>query len=126
MSEHLHPVSRCVDRSAIQLYAEITEDFNPIHVDPDFARQTPMGGIIAHGMLSLNFIWQSLRASLGDDFVDHADLRVRFVRPVRESDVVTAGGQRRSDDAGYDVWVRNQKGEDVIVGHVTCQGKAAP
>ncbi len=116
MIEELQPVSRCVDRAAILLYAEITDDFNPIHIDPEFARQTPMGGIIAHGMLSLNFIWQSLRASLGQDFVCNADLRIRFVRPVREGDIVTAGGRRRSGGDIYDVWVRNQKGEDAIVG----------
>ena len=118
-NDQLQPVSRCVDRSAILLYAEITDDFNPIHVDPEFARRSPMGGIIAHGMLSLNFVWQSLRATLGEDYVRAASLRIRFVRPVREGDVVTAGGQRRGDD-GYDVWVRNQQGEDVIVGTVSC------
>ena len=115
MTDQLHPVSRCVDRAAIRLYAEITDDFNPIHVDPEFARQSPMGGIIAHGMLSLNLIWQSVRASLGSDAVDDADLQVRFVRPVREGDVITAGGQRRPE-GGYDVWARNQNQEDVIVG----------
>ena len=113
----LKTVSKRVDRTAIRLYAEITQDFNPIHVDPEFARQTAMGGIIAHGMLSLNLVWQSLRASLGDGFADGAVLDVRFVRPVREDDVVTAGGERNED--GFDVWVRNQKDEPVIVGRVT-------
>lgn len=115
--EALQTVSKRIDRAAIRLYASITNDFNPIHVDPEFARQTPMGGIIAHGMLSLNLVWQSLRASLGDDFATGAALDVRFVRPVREDDVVTAGGERQGD--GFDVWVRNQKGETVVAGQVT-------
>ncbi|HYG85414.1 MAG TPA: MaoC family dehydratase [Azospirillum sp.] len=119
MTNALKAVSKRIDRAAIRLYADITNDFNPIHIDPEFARQTAMGGIIAHGMLSLNLVWQSLRESLGDDVAAGAVLDVRFVRPVREDDVVTAGGERRADGEGFDVWVRNQKGEPVIVGQIT-------
>lgn len=124
MTDTLQTVSKRIDRAAIRLYAEITNDFNPIHVDPEFARQTAMGGIIAHGMLSLNLVWQSLRASLGEEYAAGAVLDVRFVRPVREDDVVTAGGERRSE--GFDVWVRNQNGEPVIVGQVTHSRSTAP
>lgn len=118
MTDTLKTVSKRIDRAVIRLYAEITNDFNPIHLDPEFAQQTAMGGIIAHGMLSVNLIWQSLQASLGADAATGTMLDVRFVRPVREDDVVTAGGERR--DGGFDVWVRNQKGEPVIVGRITC------
>ena len=45
-----------------------------------FAATTPMQGVIAHGMLSLNLIWQTLRASLGDVGA-HTNLDVRFVKP---------------------------------------------
>ncbi len=110
-------VSKTIDRPAIRLYAEITDDFNPIHVDPDFAATTPMRGIIAHGMLSLNLIWQSLRATYGPDAAQGARLEVRFVRPVRENDTVSAGGRIKDAGAGlYDVVVENQNGEPVITG----------
>ncbi len=116
MATPLETASLRVSRSAILLYAAITDDFNPIHIDPGFAAQTPMKGIIAHGMLSLNLIWQSLRRSLGLDAVARIVLEVRFVRPVRENDVVTAGGERDADGR-CTVWVRNQAGETVIAGH---------
>lgn len=111
----LLPISKLVDRAAIRQYAAITDDFNPIHVDPEFAARSPMGGIIAHGMLSLNLIWQSLRASLGALDRTPITLEVRFTQAVRENDTVTSGG-RRMEDGAYDVWVRNQKEEDVIRG----------
>lgn len=114
--DRLTPVSKRIDRAAIRLYAELTDDFNPIHVDPDFAAKTPMKGIIAHGLLSVNLLWQSVRQSLGEAAVSDATLDIRFLRPVREDDVVTAGGQRRSDGDGYDVWINNQHGETVIAG----------
>lgn len=116
----LERVSKVVDRPAIRLYAEITDDFNPIHVDPEFAATTPMRGIIAHGMLSLNLIWQSLRATYGARAQDGAKLDVRFTRPVRENDTVSARGQLRDGAAGiYDVAIENQHGEPVISGTLT-------
>jgi acyl dehydratase len=110
-------VSKTIDRPAIRLYAEVTDDFNPIHVDPDFAATTPMRGIIAHGMLSLNLIWQSLRATCGPSAAQGARLEVRFIRPVREDDIVSAGGRLKDGVAGlYEVAVENQNGEPVITG----------
>ncbi len=126
--DRLTPVSKRIDRAAIRLYAELTDDFNPIHVDPDFAAKTPMKGIIAHGLLSVNLLWQSVRQSLGEAAVSDATLDIRFLRPVREDDVVTAGGQRRADGDGYDVWINNQHGETVIAGRILhpAGGKAVP
>ena len=113
-------VSRTIDRTAIRLYAEVTDDFNPIHVDPEFAATTPMRGIIAHGMLSLNLIWQSLRATYGAAAAEGATLDVRFVRPVRENDVVSASGRLQpGSSAAYDVVVANQNSEPVITGTLT-------
>jgi acyl dehydratase len=113
-------VSKRIDRAAIRLYAEISDDFNPIHVDPEFAAKTPMRGIIAHGMLSLNLVWQSLRATYGGEAAEGATLEVRFVRPVREDDVVSAGGSLVEGAVGiYAITVTNQKDEPVITGTVT-------
>ena len=56
LPEILQEISLRADRQAILAYAELTGDFNPIHVDPEFAAKTPMGGVIAHGTLSLNLI----------------------------------------------------------------------
>lgn len=113
----LEGVSKIIDRPAIRLYAEIVDDFNPIHVDPEFAANTSMRGIIAHGMLSLNLIWQSLRATYGTGSTEGARLDVRFVRPVRENDIVSASGRiRERTTSVYDVVIENQHGEPVIAG----------
>jgi acyl dehydratase len=123
MIETLIEKSKLVDRKAIRQYAEITNDFNPIHIDPDFAAKSPMGGIIAHGMLSLNLVWQSIRSSLGDHAFEGAIMDVRFTRPVREEDTVTASGKldpdhSTPDKVRYNVWVKTQKGETVIQGNI--------
>jgi 3-hydroxybutyryl-CoA dehydratase len=113
----LTPVALHIDRQAILSYARITGDFNPIHVDPEFAAKTPLGGVIAHGTLSLNLIWQSLAATFGSEVLRGAAIDVRFTKPVRVGDTVEAGGRRSADVPGrYDVWVRNQEGTNVIEG----------
>lgn len=114
-TKELTTISRDIDMGAILDYAQITGDFNPIHVDPAFAATTPMGGVIAHGTLSMNLIWQLLSANFGIDACRGASIDIRFARPVRIGDRVTAGGVSRPE-GGYDVWVRNQEGVAVIEG----------
>jgi 3-hydroxybutyryl-CoA dehydratase len=111
----LEPVSLTVDQAKIDLYAAVSDDFNPIHVDPAFAAQTAMGGVIAHGTMSLNLIWQSLARSLPELDMEGVTLDVRFLRPVRIGDTIASGGERRGDGA-YDVWISNQRDEQVIAG----------
>lgn len=120
MIETLQTASRVVDFQAILNYADVTNDYNPIHVDKEFAAKTPMGGVIAHGTMSLALIWQALRKTLGAELTSRVHLEIRFVRPVRIDDTVTGGGSLKSGSTDvYEVWVRNQKGEDVIAGTAT-------
>lgn len=116
----LKPASKRVDRASIHAYAEVTGDFNPIHLDPEFAARTPMKGIIAHGMLSLNMIWQALSKTLGTGAIARIDIDIRFVKPVREDDTVTGRGRLMAEGTDtYEVWVENQAGEKVINGTAT-------
>ena len=117
MPRTLEQASKTVDYPTILSYADLTDDYNPIHVDRDFAAKTEMNGLIAHGTMSLNLIWQALSRTLGNDVVSRVTLDIRFVRPVRENDTVTGGGVEREGEPGtFDVWVRNHLGDAVIVG----------
>lgn len=104
-----------ITAEVIGQYAAITNDFNPIHVDPAFAATTPMKGVIAHGTMSLALIWQMLRRDFGAARCAGAALEIRFTRPVRIGDLLTAR-QEPQEDGGYSVWVENQAGEAVIKG----------
>jgi acyl dehydratase len=76
-----------VDQERIHAFAEATEDRQFIHTDPDAAAQTPFGGTIAHGFLSL-----SLMSRMGAEAmlipegakmaVNYGLDRVRFLAPV--------------------------------------------
>lgn len=113
----LVPASLLVTAQAIQGYAELTNDFNPLHVDAEFAAKSPVGRQIAHGSMSLCLVWQCLCRHFGASALERIALDVRFVKPVYIGDRVTAGGQARPGQPGqWDVWVRGDDGSDRIVG----------
>ena len=125
MAESLKTVRLVADYETILRYARITGDFNPIHVDAAFAATTAMGGIIAHGTMSMNLIWQSLRMTLGEEAAKGGTLDIRFARPVRVGDTVEAGGVAQPETPGcYAVWVRNQDGVNVIEGTLQMRQQA--
>ncbi|MES2033205.1 MAG: MaoC/PaaZ C-terminal domain-containing protein, partial [Pseudomonadota bacterium] len=49
-------LTRTVDEAAIQAFADVSGDHNPVHLDEAFAATTPFKTRIAHGMLSAAYI----------------------------------------------------------------------
>ena len=74
--------SRHVTQSMIDAYAEATGDFNPIHVDADYARTGPFGGTIAHGLMTLSFASQMLNLWSAGGFDASGEIEVAFIGPV--------------------------------------------
>nr|WP_180204464.1 MULTISPECIES: MaoC family dehydratase [unclassified Pseudomonas]NYU04400.1 MaoC family dehydratase [Pseudomonas sp. SbOxS1]WCM50781.1 MaoC family dehydratase [Pseudomonas sp. WJP1] len=77
-----------IDQERINLFAEATGDYQFIHVDPVKAAQTPFGGTIAHGFLSLSLIPKLMEDILvmpeGLKMVVNYGLdSVRFIQPVK-------------------------------------------
>lgn len=121
MSHILETATLTVTPEAIRAYAELTDDFNPIHLDPQFAASTAMGGVIAHGTMSVCLLWQALFRSFGPDAFAALELDIRFVKPVRIGETLTAGGE--SQETGtFRVWVRGDDGADRLNGTVRLCG----
>lgn len=82
--------SREVTDDLIRKFAEVSGDFNPIHLDEEFAKTTRFGRRIAHGMLSGAFI----SAVLGNEFrglkIVYLSQTMKFTAPVFLGDTVTA------------------------------------
>lgn len=77
-----------IDQPRIAAFADVTEDRQFIHVDPEAAAQTPFGGTVAHGFLSLSMLSRmAAEAMLIPDnvkmAVNYGLDRVRFIAPVR-------------------------------------------
>jgi len=117
--------ARTVTEGAVDQFAGLSGDFNPLHTDEESARQSPMKGRIAHGMLvlaiatgqvnQLGLFEGTTLALLGMD-------RIRWTAPVRLGDTlhtelaVKETRESSKPDRGVlvmDVAVQNQRGETV-------------
>lgn len=84
----LHPASTTpVTRLQIARYACAVGDFNPVHVDEDFAKERGMPSVIAHGPLTASLVVDLIVAQVGTKALSGA--AVRFKAPVFPGDVLT-------------------------------------
>jgi len=81
--------SKQVTASDIQLFAALSGDVNPIHLDEDYAASTPFGGCIAHGMLSGAIISAAIAMELPGPGTIYLGQSLRFTAPVRPGDTLT-------------------------------------
>ncbi len=74
----------------IELFAEVSTDRNPVHLDEAYARETIFEGRVAHGMLTAGLI----SAVIGEQLPGHGSVylsqSLRFMAPVRPGDTVVA------------------------------------
>ena len=81
-------ISRLVDDAAVAKFAEVSGDFNPLHMDEAYAARSPFRGRIAHGALVASFISCVLGNHLPGPGAVFAGMTMRFERPVRIGDTV--------------------------------------
>ena len=86
----LRSITRLVEQGDISAYAEASGDFNPIHIDEEFARGTRFGGTIAHGMMIAAMLSELMAAEFASDWTTTGQLKIRFRSPVKPGDTVTA------------------------------------
>ena len=82
----------------IELFAQVSTDRNPVHLDDAYAMDTIFGGRIAHGMLTAGLV----SAVIGEQLPGHGTVylgqNLTFLAPVRPGDLVTAEVEVRDID----------------------------
>jgi len=81
--------SKAVSDADVMQYAQITGDFNPVHVDAEAAAASSFGGRIAHGMLTAGYISAAISNGVPGPGVIYMSQTLSFRRPVRIGDTVT-------------------------------------
>lgn len=121
-------VEKKITQRQVERYAQAAGDFNPIHIDPDFAAGAQFGGAtldgtIAHGMMILASVSEMLTLAFGERWLDSGRLKIRFRGPVYPGETISAFGNVKSVNETAEcrnlvcaVGVRNQDGEIVISG----------
>ena len=82
--------SKTVSESDVYLYAGITGDLNPAHINEDYAQTTFFKNRIAHGMLSGGFISAVIGMKLPGPGTIYMSQKLNFLAPVRIGDTITA------------------------------------
>ena len=83
-------VTKTITDLDIQMFAEVSTDRNPVHLDEDYARESLFGGRVAHGMLTAGLF----SAVIGEQLPGHGSVylaqNLKFTAPVRPGDTVHA------------------------------------
>ena len=113
-----------IAQDVINQWAEVSTDFNPLHVDPEFAKTTRFGGTIAHGHIALSFLCEMMHHWLGNGWLSGGKLGgIKFIAPIRPGYSISIGGtvtEKKVEDGKNtvtgDIFVKNQDGETCVIG----------
>lgn len=125
IGEHFETPRRTVTEADIVNFAGISGDYNPLHIDEEFAKKTRFGARIAHGVLTLSImtgLWARLGILEGTVEAFYGIERLRFTKPVYIGDtlhvkmkVVDKEEKGQSGMILVENTVLNQKSETVMV-----------
>ena len=117
-------MAKTISESDVYLFAGITGDHNPAHVNEEASRQTAFGGRIVHGILSAGLISAVLAMKLPGPGTIYLGQELKSTKPVRFGDTVTATCTvseilAEKNIIKLDPICTNQAGEVVIKGVAT-------
>lgn len=117
-------VTKTVAETDVYLFAGITGDLNPAHIDEVSAGQSRFGGRIAHGVLGAGFISAVLGMKLPGPGTIYLGQELKFTRPVYIGDTITATCtvneiKAEKNIVKLETVCTNQSGEVVITGMAT-------
>lgn len=139
IDSYMHTVGRTISESDINLFGGLTGDLYELHTNEEYARTTPFGARIAHGMLGLAIMHGLICRTLHVEGTGMAMLgwdKVRHIAPIRIGDTVhtrwraTDKRESRSHPEGGVVveWLEliNQRDEVVLQGQYTSMVRKRP
>ncbi|KUO78546.1 MAG: hypothetical protein APF81_10735 [Desulfosporosinus sp. BRH_c37] len=114
-------LTRTIAEDDILSFAEVSGDFNPLHLDESYAQTTLFKGRIAHGMLGVSMLSALIGNVLPGPGSIYLSQKVEFKRPVRIGDCITAEVEISAidDNKGWLILATtcyNQDGLEVITG----------
>lgn len=114
-------VKKVVTGEDVELFAKISTDNNPVHLNEEFAKTTPFKRRIAHGMFSAGLVSAVLGTKLPGNGTIYMSQSLNFKRPVYLGDELTAWVEvfEKNDEKKrlkLKTWVENQDGKAVVDG----------
>jgi len=110
--------AKTITESDIVLFAGISGDINPVHLNHEFALETMFKGRIAHGLLTASFISTVLGTKLPGPGCIYVSQQLNFKAPVRAGDTVMARAEILEVDAArrrVKIWTTCKVGDTVVL-----------
>jgi len=122
-------VKKLVTQEMINKWAQVSGDFNPLHVDPEFGKKTFFGTNIAQGPLILSFVIEMMTRWLGSAWLSGGRLEnIRLVSPVPPNTEVTLGGNVTkmtlvdgNENIECEIFVKNKEEKLIVTGNAFCR-----
>jgi acyl dehydratase len=113
--------TKTVSDQDLKLFALVSGDVNPVHMDEEFAKTTPFGGRIAHGMYTGALVSAALAMELPGPGTVYLNQSLKFKAPVMINDTITVNLEvtAKRDDRKFvtlDCKITNQHGKVVAAG----------
>jgi 3-hydroxybutyryl-CoA dehydratase len=118
-------IAETITQETINDYADLSGDYNPLHVDEEAAAASEFGGTIAHGPIALQSFFRSLTGWLGAAAPPAGtEIKVTFRHPVRAGDTVTCELREREDGEPTEITAEcfNQDATPVIAVRASVPG----
>lgn len=117
----LPTLKREIVQETINRYAVASEDPNPLHFDPEFAKTTPFKGTIAHGTMYLAYVSQMMMQWFPNRWLTDGQMEMSFLAPARPGDTLSIEGKviekgDREREIVFEVICQNQEGKKIIAG----------
>ena len=122
--------AKTISETDVYLFAGITGDLNPAHINEQYAGESRFGGRIAHGMLSAGLISAVIGMQLPGPGTIYVGQELKFLAPVRIGDTVTATVTVKELDmarnrAVLETICENQEGKKLISGQALVMPRTA-
>ena len=91
-------IEKFISEQKVQEYAEVSGDFNPIHLDDNYAKKTEFKNKIVHGMLLISNINELMIKNFNSSWNKSGSLKIKFRNPlIVNSKLITEGKIKKID-----------------------------
>ncbi len=119
-------LTRTLSDADVMAFAQLTGDYNPVHVDDAAAAASAFGARIVHGMLTASLLSTVLAMQLPGPGAIYLNQTLSFLRPVKIGETVTARVEITAIDEAkrrltLATTIRNARGKNVVTGDAVVQ-----
>jgi 3-hydroxybutyryl-CoA dehydratase len=130
IGQELISVNKKIDKEMVEDYADISGDHNPIHLNPDYAKDTIFNHTIAHGMLLISSISEMMLLNFNYQWTESGKLKIKFRNPLYVGESMNCKGKITKIETDNDrtlvtseVMCTNEEGKILISGIATINTK---